>query len=63
MKVTNPAKPEFVQYIRSTTNFANGDLSPEGMKFVPAAKSPNAKPLLIVGYGDVSGTVAVYQFD
>lgn len=63
MKVTNPAKPEFVQYIRSTTNFANGDISPEGMKFVPAAKSPNAKPLLIVGYGDVSGTVAVYQFD
>lgn len=63
MKVTNPAKPEFVQYIRSTSNFSDGDISPEGMKFVPAAKSPNSKPLLIVGYGDVSGTVAVYQFD
>lgn len=63
MKVTNPAKPEFVQYIRSTTNFSDGDLSPEGMKFVTAARSPNGKPLLIVGYGDVSGTVAVYQFD
>lgn len=63
MKVSNPAKPEFVQYIRSTSNFTDGDVSPEGMKFVPAAKSPNGKPLLIVGYGDVSGTVAVYQFD
>lgn len=63
MKVTNPAKPEFVQYIRSTTNFSDGDLSPEGMKFVEASKSPNGKPILIVGYGDVSGTVAVYQFD
>lgn len=63
MKITDPAKPEFVQYIRTTTDFANGDLSPEGMKFVPSAKSPNSKPLLIVGYGDVSGTVAIYQFD
>ena len=63
MKVTNPAKPEFVQYIRSTSNYSDGDLSPEGMKFVPAARSPNGKPLLIIGYGDVSGTVAVYQFD
>ena len=63
INVNNPAAPQFVQYIRSTTDFSDGDISPEGMKFVPSAKSPNGKPLLIVGYGDVSGTVAVYQFD
>lgn len=61
--VTNPVKPVFVQHVQNTTDLKNGDISPEGFKFVPAGKSPNGKALLIVGYGDVSGTVAVYTID
>jgi len=37
-----------------------GDLGPEGLHFVPAASSPNGKPLLIVG-NEVSGTTAIFQ--
>ncbi|WP_133181127.1 choice-of-anchor I family protein [Shewanella decolorationis] len=37
-----------------------GDLGPEGMKFVSAEKSPNGRPLLIIG-NEVSGTTSVYQ--
>jgi hypothetical protein len=39
---------------------ANGDISPEGMSFVPAAQSPTGNALLIAGY-EVSGTVAVWE--
>ena len=38
------------------------DLGPEGLEFVPARDSPNAKPLLIVG-NEVSGSTTVYQVD
>ena len=38
------------------------DLGPEGLKFVPAADSPNAKPLLIVG-NEISGSTTVYQVE
>jgi hypothetical protein len=41
---------------------AIGDLGPEGLVFVPAAQSPNGKPLLIVG-NEVSGTTAVMQLN
>ena len=37
-----------------------GDRGPEGVLFVPAAKSPNGKPLLIVG-NETSGTTAILQ--
>ena len=37
-----------------------GDLGPEGMKFVSAEKSPNGRPLLIIG-NEVSATTSVYQ--
>ncbi len=40
-------------------NSAAGDLGPEGLEFVPAARSPNGKPLLIVG-NEVSGTTTIY---
>ena len=60
--ITDPAKPSFVQYIRNTTTLAEGDISPEGLKFVPASKSPNSKALLIVGY-EFSGSMAVFTFD
>ena len=60
-QITNPAKPKFVQYIRNTSDAATlGDISPEGLKFIPAADSPTGVPLLLVGY-EVSGSMAVFQ--
>lgn len=58
--ITNPLKPSFVQYMRNTTTLADGDISPEGMKFIPASQSPTGVPLLVVGH-EVTGSVAVYQ--
>ncbi len=59
-KITDPTKPKLVQYLRNTTNLSDGDISPEGMKFIPAAQSPTGIALLVVGH-EVSGSVAVYQ--
>ena len=36
------------------------DRGPEGILFIPAAKSPNGEPLLVVGY-EYSKTLAVYS--
>jgi len=54
-------------YLRNSSNLGikgtvleNGDVSPEGMKFIPADKSPTGVALLVVGY-EVSGSVAVFQ--
>jgi hypothetical protein len=58
--ITDPTKPRLVQYVRNTSNLMDGDLSPEGMKFIPAAQSPTGTALLVVGH-EVSGSVAVYQ--
>jgi CBS-domain-containing membrane protein len=38
----------------------DGDISPEGMKFIPASQSPTGVALLAVGY-EVTGSVAIYQ--
>ena len=59
-KITDPTKPKLVQHIRNHTNLADGDLSPEGMKFIPASQSPTGVALLAVGH-EVSGSVAIYQ--
>lgn len=59
--VTSPAAPVFVTYFNSRTA-ATGDRGPEGVLFVPAAKSPNGKPLVILGH-EVSGTTAVLQIN
>ena len=59
-KITDPTKPKLVQYMRNTSNLLDGDISPEGMKFIPAAQSPTGVALLVVGY-EVTGSVAVYQ--
>lgn len=52
--VSDPRQPQFIQYIRS-----DKDISPEGLKFVAAAKSPIGVPLLIVT-NEVSETTTVY---
>lgn len=58
--ITDPTKPKFVQYIRNTNTLLEGDISPEGLKFIPADKSPSGVPLLVVGH-EVTGSVVVYQ--
>ncbi len=57
--ITNPNSPQFMTYANARQGSA-GDLGPEGLFFVPASKSPNGAPLLIVG-NEVSGTTAIYQ--
>jgi len=57
--VTRPAQASFVTYL-NTRDGAGGDLGPEGLSLIPANRSPNGKPLLIVG-NEVSGTTAVMQ--
>lgn len=68
--VTDPANPAFVDYI-NTRDFsvdfpkkgcdpAQGDVSPEGLAFVPASSSPTGYPLVFAAH-EVSGTLAVYQ--
>ena len=61
--VTNPSAPLFVQYVNTglvSGSSETGDVSPEGLVFVPASESPNGIPLLIVAF-EVSGTVAVFE--
>jgi hypothetical protein len=72
--ITNPRDVKFagfgvnrdfeVEYDEENlTNVADaGDLGPEGLDFVPAAKSPNGKPLLVVA-NEVSGTTTIYQIN
>ena len=58
--ITDPTKPKFVQYFRNTSTMTDGDIAPEGMKFIPANKSPSGVPLLVVGY-EATGSLAVFQ--
>ncbi|MCO6492559.1 MAG: choice-of-anchor I family protein [Phaeodactylibacter sp.] len=59
-EVTNPVAPQFIQYINTRrVDGIGGDLSPEGLSFIPASASPTGRPLLAVAY-KVSGTVALF---
>lgn len=68
--ITNPAAPTRVDYLNTRDEWVTdppnlatvGDLGPEGLVFIPAAQSPNGKPLLVVG-NEVSGTTAVLQLN
>ncbi|MGE0351052.1 choice-of-anchor I family protein [Hydrogenophaga sp.] len=68
--ITNPAAPTRVDYLNTRDEWVTdppslataGDLGPEGLVFIPAARSPNGKPLLVVG-NEVSGTTAVLQLN
>ncbi len=59
--VSVPTAPVFTTYL-NTRSGATGDRGPEGLALIMADKSPNGKPLLIVG-NEVSGTTAVYQLN
>jgi LPXTG-motif cell wall-anchored protein len=69
--VSNPEAPSFVRYKNAAleglartpadnTTPGSYDVSPEGMVFVPADASPNAKPMLIVA-NELSGTTTMYE--
>jgi len=55
--ITNPTAPRYCDYV---ITHADGDVSPEGMLFVPASASPSGKNLLVVS-NEVSGSTAVYE--
>lgn len=57
--ITTPTQPSFVSYLNSRDQ-GSGDRGPEGMAFIPAAESPNGRPLLVVG-NEVSGTTVVHE--
>jgi 2',3'-cyclic-nucleotide 2'-phosphodiesterase (5'-nucleotidase family) len=63
--ITDPAAVTFAQWVNNryyttTLTPAAKDLAPEGLKFIPADKSPNGKPLLVVA-NEVSGSTTVYE--
>jgi DNA-binding beta-propeller fold protein YncE len=57
--ISNPTAATFVTYLNTRTG-ATGDRGPEGLTFIPANRSPNNQPLLIVG-NETSGTTAIFQ--
>ncbi|RJG01941.1 hypothetical protein D3878_10420 [Noviherbaspirillum sedimenti] len=57
--VTAPAAPKHATYINTRTG-ATGDLGPEGLIVIPAAKSPNGKPLMVVA-NEISGTTRIFE--
>ena len=57
--ITSPSHPFFVDYIN---DWQLGDISPEGLLFIPAADSPNGTPLLIVA-NEVSRNLAIYSVE
>lgn len=64
--VSNPYFPVFVDYI-NTREFSGdpktdsaGDISPEGLIFVPDYLSPTYRPLVIAGF-EVSGSITIYE--
>lgn len=55
--ITNPTNASFVKYIETGSN---GDISPEGMKFISSSDSSNGKDLLLVSY-EMSGSTVIYE--
>jgi hypothetical protein len=65
-EITDPARPRYVSYEWGRIAGGNaqagtgGDHGPEGLAFIPAAQSPNGRPLLAVA-NEVSGSTTLYQ--
>ncbi len=61
--ITNPNAPEFVQYFneRDFSENIKGDVSPEGLAFIPASTSSTGLPTLLAAH-EVSGTVTAFTF-
>jgi len=57
--ITIPTAVKFVDYYKTGVE---GDISAEGMKFIPAIDSPNGKNLLLVSY-EISGSTVVYEIN
>jgi len=55
LDVTRPTAPVAVQWARSP-----GDISPEGLAFIPASQAPGGRPLLLVA-NEISGTTTVFR--
>lgn len=72
--VTTPAAAKYVTYINTRVGTGTvvknangdngivngGDRGPEGLVVIPAAKSPNGKPMLVVS-NEISGTTALFE--
>lgn len=60
--ITDPRRPEIVEYILSNDGSGDGDqdIAPEGLVFIPASESPSGAPLVVASY-EVSGTVGIYE--
>ncbi len=61
--VSNPNTPVFRSYLNTSTvsgSSQSGDVSPEGLVFVPAAQSPSGNAL-VLSSNELSGTVAIYE--
>ncbi|MDJ0715234.1 MAG: choice-of-anchor I family protein [Prochloraceae cyanobacterium] len=56
--VSTPTNPKFVEYIPSK----QGDISPEGLKYIPPSESPNGSPLLVTA-NEESKTTTIYEID
>jgi len=62
--LSNLQNPEFVSLVssRDFSEDAAGDVSPEGLEFISAQDSPTGNPLLAATH-EISGTIAVYEFN
>jgi len=70
--ITDPTAPKRLDYLNSREDWTTadpgtvlstaGDLGPEGLVFIPAKRSPDGTPLVVVG-NEVSGTTAVYRLN
>jgi hypothetical protein len=55
--ITTPTDAKFVKFINTEVD---GDISPEGMKFVEASNSPTGNALLLVAF-EMSGSTSIYE--
>lgn len=66
--ITDPAKPTFITYVFNADpkgdakKMTAGDVAPEGLKFIPADKSPTGKAILVVA-NEVSGSTTAFELE